>query len=847
MAKGYLILIVCMFYGPVLFAQNSGSPGEISGSLIDAKSNHAIPLATVALLKMPDSTLVTVASSKEDGSFSFTNLAYGEYAIRCSYIGYQALLMKDLRPRAEKPVIDAGTIPLSSNEHMLRAVTIIAHQEKPLIEDDGDKLTYNVSESITNAGDIALDVLGKVPLVMVDASGNVTLNGQKPLILIDGKPSELGANAINDILQSLPADAIDKIEVMEDPPAKYQSEGGGGVINIVLKKGRKIGFTGRASVTAGTRNRYNGNVYLSYRDKKLSVSGIFSGNYRENIGSGYTNRATFRPFDTLYASQVFNNNSQGFSPFGKISIDYDITDQDNINFNTSLAANNSTSSSQTMSTNMTDQKLVQDMLERDNSGSTHNLDYGFGLNYTHKFKDPNEDISAGVTYSPSTNFGPNSFTQSFLDGQGNTTRPDSIARIYDNNFGNRVGLNLDYEKPLNGGKSEFSIGYRGDFNVNKRDYLTENFDPSGQQYIKNDTASNNFEYLNNVQALYMDLRGSLSSFRYRIGARLERTETNFDLYDNSSNTYRHEYVNLFPSLSLMKRFDNDMNLRLGYSMRVDRPGMGQLNPYVYYIDPYNISYGNPNLAPSTIQNFRLSFGKFDRDNIFSYRAELNYAYQNDITRQITTVDEKGVAVATYKNIATANNFGANIFIGWRPVENMNVSLFSSLGNTIFNQMDTFHIQLNNASSIRSSLNINYSFSSRLRAEVSMNYSKATTGQGIGFENFSHSLAVNYNMLNNRLGLNFKAIDPFRQARSVTEYTGPNFSIYTQTAQRSRNFALTLSWRFSRVGANNLNKQKRDQNDDRRQFRRPDGPPEGGGDRGGGGGGGFGGGGGGGGR
>ncbi|HVB02869.1 MAG TPA: outer membrane beta-barrel protein [Chitinophagaceae bacterium] len=807
----------------------SSAKGEITGYVLDARTGAPMPYVSVTLLDKPDSAALKGIQSGADGRFEFDGLPYADYSIRLSYLGFGTTLVTNLLLRREKAAINAGDISLSPSSKLLGAVTVLAHKEKPLIEDNGDMITYNVGESITNTGTVALDVLGKVPLVMVDAQGNVTLEGQKPTILIDGKPSELGANAINDILESLPADAIDHIEVMENPPAKYQSEGGGGVINIVLKKNRRIGFNGRVSLTAGSLGHYNGNLYLNYRNKNSIFTGILSGDYRKTLSSGYTDRETYLPGDTLYTNQQFSNNNQSFSPYARINLDHDFDPRNNINITLSATSTNGSSSSYTTSDNLTRVKELASILERTNSSSTNNLDYGMNLNFTHKFKNPQEDITAGISFSPRTNFNNSQFTQVSLDSSSSLMSPDSTDRIFDSDPGHQFSVNLDYEKPLRDKKSTLSFGYRGDFQLNSRNYLTQHLDPLSGQFTKEDSASDQLQYFDNVQAVYGQFSSSFKNFFYRVGARLEYTETNFNLF-NGNTGYRNTYLNLFPDFSFGRRIASIHGfLHFEYNMRIDRPGLSELNPFVYYLDPYNISYGNPDLKPSTVQNFRLIFGHFSPEGIFGFHLGFNYAYQGNISKQVTTVNNKGVAAASYQNVASGNTYGMNMFFSFRPTDHLNISAFGFGNLTSFNKLDTFNILLSNAERIGINSNISYVFSRHLNAEVSLSYSKATTGQGVGYENFTHSIALQYTFMKQAMNLVFKAIDPFHQQQTFSAINEANFSIFTHTDTRSRFFSLTWSYRFDRIGGNNLDKQKQENFWQRREkFHRPPsgGPPPG---------------------
>src|SRR6201996_910431 len=283
-------------------AQQNGSGGTITGKLVDAANGQGLELANVALIRKSANHPLKNVQTDLNGGFSITGIDNGVYLLRATYVGYLTFLKDNVTISATARTLNLGSIKLSQGKSgMLKEVTITA--QKSQIQLGVDKKSFNVDQSLVSQGGSATDLLTNVPSVQVDVDGNISLRGSSSVrVLINGKPSALTGGDISDILQSIPASAIETIEVITNPSSKYDAEGQSGIINIVLKKNVQKGFTGTASASVGTQHTYNGNFSIAYQNSKVNIYGNYSYRKGSRVGDGFTNKLT-QAGDTLNQTQ----------------------------------------------------------------------------------------------------------------------------------------------------------------------------------------------------------------------------------------------------------------------------------------------------------------------------------------------------------------------------------------------------------------------------------------------------------------------------------------------------------------------------------------------------------------
>jgi len=302
-----LLFVLVIFSFSTVKAQQAASGGTISGKLIDAANNQPLELATVSVVRKSDNKPVKSMQTDLQGNFSLTGIDDGIYQFRATYVSYLTFIKDTLRVGPGKRAINLGDIKMSQSKGVLKEVTVTA--QKSQIQLGIDKKSFNVEQSLVSQGGSATDLLSNVPSVQVDVDGNLSLRGSTSVkVLINGKASALTGGNIADILQSIPASAIETIEVITNPSSKYDAEGQSGIINIVLKKNVQKGFTGSASASVGTQHTYNGNFNIAYQNKAVNVYANYSYRKGTRIGDGFSNKTTIA--DTINQAQNQTNNQQ---------------------------------------------------------------------------------------------------------------------------------------------------------------------------------------------------------------------------------------------------------------------------------------------------------------------------------------------------------------------------------------------------------------------------------------------------------------------------------------------------------------------------------------------------------
>ncbi|RYZ46123.1 MAG: TonB-dependent receptor [Sphingobacteriales bacterium] len=397
MKRAILLFLLFLSLHASVFAQQQSS---LSGKLVEQGTQVPVPNAAVSVFKaLADQPFATVITD-EMGNFKFRGLSAGTYRLRAGYMGFTTLTLADIVLGSDQEK-SLGTLKLLSEQNTIGEVTITA--TKPIVEFGADGVTYNVDQSVLAEGSTATDILKNVPLVQVDVDGNASIAGKRNTrIFIDGKPSDYMTANITDLLNVLPSDAIEKIEVMTNPPAKYSADGEG-IINVVLKKGYKIGFNGNVGVTAGIRGNANTNANASYRGKNWSVNG--SGAYRENIGRN-TNRSyrqNFFPDTSFYYNQLSQGRNLGSGVNFRTGFDWDITPKQNLRVSANINTNNSDNSSGTDFFYLDENQVQSRVRNQQNTTDGNSRNFNFNADYRLNIDTAGGKLTLGLTVNNSRN------------------------------------------------------------------------------------------------------------------------------------------------------------------------------------------------------------------------------------------------------------------------------------------------------------------------------------------------------------------------------------------------------------------------------------------------------------
>ncbi|MBC7653644.1 MAG: TonB-dependent receptor, partial [Oligoflexus sp.] len=481
--KYCLILLICSIKTTI--AQIN--PGSLSGKVVDLSHKESIPFVNIFLYGGADSTTAKTFQTDANGNFSIKNLSPSTYTIKFSFVGYQTKTFSKILLEDTRYTINLGDVPLDADSKMLNEVVI--EYKKPIIEMQDDKIVYNVDQSIFSEGSVTTDILKNVPLVTVDIDGKPTIAGKRNTrIFIDGKPSDYSASSIGDLLGILPSDAIESIEVITDPSSKFDADGDG-IINIVMKKGKKLGLTGNMTSRVGTMGNYNGGIFLSKKNPKFSFSANAGLNHGVRLFDGNSNRINIFS-DTTYNNQDNNNNriSNGFnSRFGAA---YQIDSAQNLKFSLRGGFNNGNNQSLSNNLLLNNDQLGQNLRRQNNLTNGNNLNLGVDLDYTLTKKDKSQ-YAIGLNYQKNSSNSNRDYSRFLLNPDGSTRNTNPSLQNNDNqDFGNIFEINADYDKGFKFLNSKIEAGAKGSFNFSDQSQAAKTFDYTLNDYVFNPSLTN---------------------------------------------------------------------------------------------------------------------------------------------------------------------------------------------------------------------------------------------------------------------------------------------------------------------------------------------------------------------
>ena len=784
------------------FAQTKTN-AKISGKVVAAATQKPVEYATITLF---DAKLkpVTGAVTDAKGFFEVQNVATGVYTITIDFIGYKIFKLDSVQVSDAKKNFSLNTIQLVASKETLASVTVTS--KAPIIENKIDKIVYNAANDVTSQGGVALDVLKKVPQVTVDIDGNVELQGNSSIrFLINGKPSSIFGSNLADALASIPASQIKSIEAITSPGAKYDAQGTGGIINIILKDSKVQGYNGSINFGAGTRLE-NGSVNLNVRHNNFGMNAFFSGNGQ--LSSHTPVSQDRNSFDTA-AKRTTHFLQDGYSDFERngyqsgIGFDWGINKKENLSgsFNYNHFANHGTGISIQQQITLDNLGMpVSDISNSRNSDSrsgTNEIEWS--LNYKKKYKKEGQELE--IQYNATYGIPHSSYLQSQIyKGQiapytGTTSNNPGKDR--------ETNISIDYTHPVTE-KFAIETGLKTVMQTifSEADVLKLN--TTTNQYSIDPAQSYRLNYSRKVYAAYVSGSFSIAKFlNVKSGLRLEHTDTKIDF----PNTFIPSYNSWVPSIIFSHNFENGNSLKLAYSHRIERPDYREINPFVNLADPYNISTGNPLLQPELGNNFELGFNKifegggsvyislvsrFNTDDIKPYTVfYTNYKIGDSVY--------KNVSVSNRQNIGLENRTGINISGSFPIGKKLTVRTNTFMSNRhVVNQLSANNVT--NGFDARFNLNATYQLPKNLVLEGFGNYNTAVNNiQGKQPQFFAYTFAFRKFFMNKKMSFGFTATNPFSQyIQQVTTVTAANYISYNLRQVPYRSFGISFSYKFGKL-------------------------------------------------
>ena len=809
-----LITLLLLSFSLITVAQRPGGDRPdvvITGTVIEAETNIPLEYATVSFATA-DGKVVTGGITDPSGKYSI-ELPAGVYDVKFEFISFETKVLSAQR------LIKDTTLPtqtLAIDSQSLDEVIVRA--ETTEVQVRLDKKIYNIGKDLTTSGATISDALSNVPSVTVDVDGAVALRGNSNVrILINGRPSAIAGFGSVDALSQLPADAIERVEVITSPSARYDAEGTAGILNIILRKEKTLGLNGSIQTNVGYPESYGVTGNINLRTDKFNVFNTTGYSKRTSPGNAFAENQYFASEigadgEQTFTSEIdrilredrdFDRNRGGFNT--NLGIEYFLTEKTSVTASGFLRLGDNDSGTDNFTSEFTpDNELTvsRNRVERENE---EDMTYQFSLNSITKFDESGHELTAALQYARDEETERSIITEfnSFPTLENLPT--EDITQIENQK---EYLAQIDYVRPI-GETAQFELGYRGNFEETETDYTLLEEDVAGGTFIRDNGLSNIFTYKEDVHAIYTQYGDKFGDFSFLAGLRYENTRqqgtvdavisddnplgTNLD-FDNKTD-------GLFPTLNLTYEFNERENLTLGYNRRINRPRGRFINPFPSRSSEANIFQGNPDLVPSFASAYDLGYLK--RWDKLTLTSSVYYQYETDSFERIQEdtglVTANGVPIIRTLpiNLSTNERYGAELGVLYNPNKwlrlNLSANAFLFETNGSFNDVDY------GAS--------NFSFFTRGSAKVSLPYkidwqtnifyrgpsnNAQTDTDGFLFTN----LAFSKDILNDNATLAFNVSDVFNSSKRQSITTTDSFTSDSEFQFRVRSFNLAFTYRFN---------------------------------------------------
>lgn len=797
--KKTLLILTCLIAGYFAKAQ-APKTLIIKGVVADSVKKDLLSYVTITLQDAATSQQIKSVLTKEDGSFQLSAPKGKAYAIVIAFVGYRNKTVK-----VDSVNSDLGKILLTASTKQLNEVSVTA--ARPIIKQEVDRISYDVQTDPENKAMTVLDMLRKVPMISVDASDNIKLKGSGDYkILINGKESSLIAKNPSDVFKAMPASNIQKIEVITTPPAKYDAEGLAGIINIITKKNADNGYNGNISVRYSDPWGPGTNLNFTIKEKKIGFGGYIGYNHQKTqvTTSGNTNNVFFPIM--LNQSQDASRTRSGDNLYGSGELSYEI---DTLNLITA-------SFSQYHGTN----NNVNDLLASEiNSTGTHSYrlinagaaDYkgiDMGLNYQIGFK-RNKDqlLTLSYKYSPSSNTQNNDavYSQKVSTGSLNNFKQNNKSGSKDQT------IQIDYVQPFKvwsieaGAKAILRNSYSDFENLQQLN--------AGSDYAIDTQQSNNLDYQQDVYSIYNSYQAKLTNWVFKGGVRIEHTSINANFSSASGSSLDHKYDNVVPSFSMQRTLTKNSSLTFGFTQRINRPGIWQLNPFADKSNPKFVNVGNPDLTPVNNHTFELSYSNFAKGSI---TIATNYAFANNTVQQVVNFNpQDSVTTTTYQNIGSNKRLGFDLNGNYPITKKLNININAELVHVWLSGYynGQFYDAKGNQGHIFTYTS--YAFAETFKMGMNIGYdSRYVMLQGVDNDWFGYSLSANKDLFNKKATISMYVNNPFEKYKHIDFFNSSNNFVQSNyTNILSRQISISFQYKFGKLNSEVKKNKRGISNDD----------------------------------
>lgn len=764
----------------------------IKGKVVDMDSQMPMEYANISIFNSTDSTLVTGGITNQNGEFSIDKLPLGSYYVEANFIGFNKTRIRNITINADKRLIDLGTIKLEASHQELGDVQVVAERQR--MEYKVDKKVINVAQDINAAGGTAVDVLENTPSVQVDIDGNVSLRGSSSFtVFIDGRPSALSGS---DALQQIPASALETIEIITNPSAKYDPDGQAGIINLVTKKNALAGFDGIVNASATTDESRAIDFTLNHKNAKRNLMFGFDTNKRisnaeiDSERKTWTTNSTDTLFQTANGDRKFERGGYKF----KAGLDLFLTEKTTLGFSANAGTFNFDSKNATDVYYLSLPANTEKFTLASEDADRNNRFVDASVNFLHKYNAEGTHKLEGMIYFRNRT-GDDEEYQSELNQASNLY--DLQIRTTDSEDSQDYRAKLDYTRPL-GANGKLEAGLQSRLERDKEDYRFEDFDAGSQQWINNPDFTSSMNFDRDIHAIYTTLTTKISQFDLMAGLRGEYTKR---ITKHASDEYKLDRFDWFPSLHASYNISEATQLMASYSRRINRPGGRDLDPFPTYMNQTTIRVGNPDLKPEYTNSLDLSFLQRFGQSFASIDGF--YRKTSNVMSRVSSVDDDGLMTMTSVNTDKSTSLGGELMVNLEITKwfllNSSVSVYQY---SLKGEYDGEYID-RSSTNVDGRANASFKFTSSSRLQLSGNFRGASvSAQGDQDPFFYSDISYRQEFMKRKLTATLSMKDIFGTAGWGGTSSGSNFNSKFKFQHAPRVVELALSFKLNNYKTEN---------------------------------------------
>lgn len=780
----FFIILFTLVFSSENWAQTTG---VIQGIVVE--NNIPVEFANAVIYSAKDTSKVVIVSTTDSlGKFSLNDLILDNYILKIQIIGYQPFRM-NLQLDSVNTNIDLKNVQITTDSKMLDGVEVVSH--KDLIKKTTQGFIINAKDNITQAGGTATDLLKNTPTVVVDAEGGITIRGKTPLILINGRNSKLAST------DRIPASSIESIEIINNPSAQYDADAEGGIINIKLKKNAEKGTNGSVGLGGGygAHGRVNGSFILNHASNKWNIGLAYDNRFAGRTRKIQANRTSFDLPSEYYLIQNRFDNRLEQTQNLKFNVDYSPNDKNSFSFEAIGNLNGQDNDETLTSMFRTQSDSFNTKNSRESIEIAREKVAEFALNYNHNFKDSRRTLSANISTSFDFDTENTDITTQSLYEDNTILGNPFLQRTYNYQNSNVSNFKIDYAHPITK-RGILETGYKGITRFTDADFQNQSY--ISNEYVKNASASNIFNFQEQIHAAYVQYRSSIgkidsAKWKYDIGLRAEQVYNQGKGVSNNVFVKR-DYFNLYPTANIAYYINQSDFLKLSFSRRINRPDLEDLNPFVDITDSLSQHGGNPYLKPELVNSVEFGYNKEWKKASLS--SNLFYRYATNIIRPYIFLKDNGVALTTPMNFGNATTYGFEGIVSVFPTKFWSTNVSASFYQQNIDGSNVNPDLANNVFSWYGKMINNFSLWKGSKLQIIANYnSPIGTPQGQKVAIYYADLGFQQKILKGKGGLGVVVTDVFNtQANGYTAYAS-NFSYNRKFKIDTRAVLVTFAYSF----------------------------------------------------